>query len=274
MDTLTNRRLASRGVRAFTLVELLVVMAIISTLAGILLPVIGRVRVKAGEVECLNNIRSAMVGVTAYTGVHKGLVPVPRFDAEVSRQKSRPRSVVRCGSFWFIESDYFGPSLTWHTAVGVDLGHEAVQYTCTGFHPERLGDSSSGTLYFPGPFGLCGGIYWPSTYALSNAYHVRPSFWAEGASQEQSDIQVQRLEATAFPSQKVVLFETLLLHRFSVPEGYTDVRGAVIPMAFADGHARLEDLADATPGMRNRFRPQSEEWALLNTKDGVLGIDY
>jgi len=48
----------------------------------------------------------------------------------------------------------------------------------------------------------------------------------------------------------------------------------VIPMAFADGHATFKNLADATPGMHNRFRPQSEDRALLNTRDGVLGIDY
>lgn len=275
MDTRINRRLASRGVRAFTLVEVLVVIAIVSTLAGILLPVVGRARITAREVECLNTIRGAMVGVTAYTGVHKGLMPVPRYDADSSRQMSRPRSLVRCDSFWFIGSEYFGTSRFWHAAVGVELGHEAVNYTCSGFHAEKHAADGSGLPYFlERPFGMCGTGYWSSSYALSNAYHVRPSFWAEEASQEQSDIQVQRLESTAYPSQKVVLFESVLMHRFGVPEGYTRVTGAVIPMAFADGHASLNDLADATPGMPNRFRPQSEPRAVLNTRDGVLGIDY
>lgn len=274
MDTRINRRFGHCGAPAFTLVEVLVVIAIISTLAGILLPVVGRARVSARELECLNTIRGAMVGVTAYTGVHKGLMPVPRYDTDVSQQKSRPRSRVRCGSFWFVESDYFGHSRFWHVAVGVELGHEAVQYTCSGFHPERQTEGSSAPYSIAGPFGICGVAYWPSTYTLSNAYHVRPSFWAEGSIQSESDIQVQRLEATAYPSQKVVLFESVLLHRFGVPEGYRDVQGAVIPMAFADGHAELEDLAGATPGVRNRFRPQSEATALLNTKDGVHGIDF
>jgi prepilin-type N-terminal cleavage/methylation domain-containing protein len=50
----------------FTLVELLVVLAIVSILAAILLPVIGRVRDRARATSCLSNMRQIGMGLMMY----------------------------------------------------------------------------------------------------------------------------------------------------------------------------------------------------------------
>jgi len=46
-----------RTKRAFTLLELLVVIAIIAILAALLLVVVSRVKLRAHQTQCLNNIR-------------------------------------------------------------------------------------------------------------------------------------------------------------------------------------------------------------------------
>ena len=67
----------SRGlVRAFTLVELLVVIGIIALLIGILLPALSGARESAKSVSCLSNLRQMSMSAQAYVNENQGLYPV------------------------------------------------------------------------------------------------------------------------------------------------------------------------------------------------------
>lgn len=59
--------------RAFTLVELLVVIGIITILISILLPVMGKVRQQSISTKCSMNLRSLAQGWSLYAGATKGL---------------------------------------------------------------------------------------------------------------------------------------------------------------------------------------------------------
>ena len=62
--------------RAFTLVEILVVIAIIGILASMLLPVLSKARAKARKVKCISNQRQIYVAYTMYADENKDWYPV------------------------------------------------------------------------------------------------------------------------------------------------------------------------------------------------------
>ena len=66
---------AYRPRRAFTLVELLVVIGIIALLISILLPALSKARESGNRVKCLSNVRQIVTGFVQYTTANRGFFP-------------------------------------------------------------------------------------------------------------------------------------------------------------------------------------------------------
>lgn len=73
-----SRRACVRSSSAFTLIELLTVIAIIGVLAAIIIPSVSRVRSSARRSMCSSNLRQIGMAFQLYATENRGLYPAPR----------------------------------------------------------------------------------------------------------------------------------------------------------------------------------------------------
>ena len=66
---------AGDSLRAFTLVEMLVVIAVIGILAGLLLPALAKGKVKANRIKCVNNLRQINAAMLSFSHGYEGRLP-------------------------------------------------------------------------------------------------------------------------------------------------------------------------------------------------------
>ena len=124
---------------AFTLVELLVVMAIIAMLAALLLPTLGRAKEEARATVCLGNLHQIGLALQIYVQENNNKMPIMRdapTDPAVSATNNYPTinqvllaqlgntNVLRCPSDWQQDFETTGSSYSWNSLLsGQDADH-------------------------------------------------------------------------------------------------------------------------------------------------------
>lgn len=91
--TRPDRSAAKRARTAFSLIDLLVSMAVVAVLIALLMPSLSSIREAARRVVCASNVRQIGLGIAMYADDDKGLLPYTKF-ANVNRSHAESQSMV------------------------------------------------------------------------------------------------------------------------------------------------------------------------------------
>jgi len=245
--------------RAFTLVELLVVIGIISALLAILMPALVGVRAQANGVKCQSNIRQIALALTAYCADNDGEYP-PNF------------SLPAPGQFWYDSKrvgHYLNPAFP--NAAGV-VGGAAVcpdDLTSQRSYAMNVWASSKVDSFMTSSLGKRGTL-WSANVPNASVMILVAERWADSGSATAGWVTTEPFGyagltpgvrfgvggglsplVSAGPMGTANCELPFIRHRNRNSPGTSTQPVGRVTIAYADGHVEMksnDDLADSTSG--------------------------
>ncbi|MCH2136785.1 MAG: type II secretion system GspH family protein [Phycisphaerales bacterium] len=130
--------------RGLTLVELLVVIAVICTLAATMMPLVSRAQDSALRAQCLANLRQLTHTAAAWATEHEGAFPPGLLHGT---QRDCLSGDVRAWDWHRLPNGTVRPGILWARAAGRDAGDVMQCPTCRHVSPAWSGDPVTGYNY-------------------------------------------------------------------------------------------------------------------------------
>ncbi len=239
------------GQRGFTLLETIVVIALITLLVSLLMPSLQGVRARGREVRTLSNLRSHATNMAAYTGDWQDT-----FLFMTDPDLETTRAVVNGRDY---DMSYWAPTIVW------PLGLLEAYYDANMVHPSLIEETKDVAQ----EWGM-----WAYTYSAS--FLARPEFWNPETREGAHQLAPTRLPEVRYPGSKGVIVPSADY----VPQDFdTRLMGrARWRVGFVDGSARAVAQNDLLPGYRTGEAPYgsgstSIGFPITHTIDGVRGRD-
>lgn len=227
-----------RQCAGFTLVELLIVIAIVGVLAGLIAPSLASAVRTAHEVSCASNLRNLATAVKTYASQHGGWLPTAEPPNIRAAEAADPR-------YWFMN-----PSLLEN--MGIVLREDT--------SGKALGPPREGTVLIcpshddpcvsrdgePRPYGLSYGIN--AVFGLAG----RPDHTEQRCLSEFKKPSETLLFADAWGRSHA---PGVVLYRGCVADHWAFRHNGRANMAFLDGHVEARGPDDVPMGMANRYKP-------------------
>ncbi len=171
-------RIPKKHPRAFTLVELLVIIAVVGVLVAMLLPALTQARESAYKVQCLSNLRQIGLGITSYANAYKNAIPPNAHNPDSSSARGPYIDVGPGTDHYAWESSEnlrhdVGTNFTLN-GQGLLLSTEHLPYTKTGIKLFWCPAEKRATYASLGN-GINGVAYYWDTYLQKNPFSKVPS---------------------------------------------------------------------------------------------------